>query len=433
MNSDVKKSEVSSADERSMKRVILSCVAGSSLEWYDFALYGYFAAILGRLFFPSGDAFQQLIASFGAFASGLLARPIGAILFGYIGDKFGRKKSLLISIYLMAVPTAAMALLPTYETLGIWSGVLLTIIRILQGLALGGGFTGTIVFLYEHSDEHKRGTYSSWAPFSLVFGFVLGSLMATLMATILSDADLESWGWRIPFGISFVGTFVAKYVQKKLQDPKAFVEMQQKEQPEKEGKSLLHSLFKNHWKAVCLVVWIDILTACGYFLLSVFFPTYFDEILDFDRDISFRVISVNMIMFSLIILFGGWLSDKINRRKQMLIASLALAAFAYPLFSLFKSGPMLAMVGHLGLIFLFSIYYGPIPAAICSIFPMKSRLLGVSIAHNFAMAAFGAYAPTVATYLVKQTGDLAMPAVLFVISASVTALGLYVWTENKTY
>ena len=420
-----------------MRRVILSCVAGSSLEWYDFALYGYFAAILGRLFFPAGDSFQQLIASFGAFASGLLARPIGAVLFGYIGDKWGRKKSLLISIYLMAIPTAAMALLPTYESIGIWAGILLTLIRILQGLALGGGFTGTIVFLYEHSHPEKRGTYSSWAPFSLVFGFVLGSLMATLMATILSDADLESWGWRIPFGISFVGTFVAKYVQNRLQDPKAFVEMQKKDQEKqetvKEEESRIKYLFANHWKAVCLVIWIDVLTACGYFLLSVFFPTYFDEILAFDRDVSFRIISVNMIMFSLIILFGGWLSDRVDRRKQMIVASLALAAFAYPVFSLFKMGAAYAMLGHLGLIFLFSIYYGPIPAAICSIFPMKTRFLGISVAHNIAMAVFGAYAPTIATYMIKCSGDVTKPAILFVISSAFTALGLYIWTEGKTY
>lgn len=421
------------SDQQSMRRVILSCVAGSSLEWYDFALYGYFAAILGRLFFPGGDSFQQLIASFGAFASGLLARPIGAVLFGYIGDKWGRKKSLLISIYMMAIPTAAMALLPTYEIMGVWSGVLLTLIRILQGLALGGGFTGTIVFLYEHSAQNKKGTYSSWAPFSLVFGFVLGSLMATLMATILSDSELESWGWRIPFGISFFGTFVARYVQKRLQDPKAFLEMQKEQGVEKAEKSRIRHLFSNHWKAICLVVWIDVLTACGYFLLSVFFPTYFDEILAFDRDMSFRIISLNMIMFSLVILFGGWLSDRFNRRRQMLVASIALAIFAYPLFALFKMGPGYAMVGHLGLIFLFSIYYGPIPAVICSIFPIKNRLLGVSIAHNIAMAVFGAYAPTLATCMIKWTGNVEIPAMLFVASSAFTALGLYIWTEGKTY
>ncbi|MDR1031561.1 MAG: MFS transporter [Holosporales bacterium] len=415
---------------QAMKKVIFSCIAGSSLEWYDFALYGYFAALLGRLFFPSGDEFQQLIASFGAFASGLIARPVGAVMFGYIGDIWGRKKALIVSIYMMAIPTAAMALLPTYEYLGIWSGVLLTMIRIVQGLALGGGFTGTMVFIYEHSSEKRRGTYSSWAPFSLVFGFVLGAVIATVVGFALDNDALESWGWRVPFGISFIGTFIAKYVQKRLSDPKEFLDAK-KQKAEKEP--LLRSLFSRHWRALILVVVIDILTACGYFLLSVFIPTYFDKMLDFGMQTSFLITSINMVLFSLSILLGGWLSDRFGKRKQMIVASILLALLVYPLFLVMKIGPISAMLSHFGLIFLFSIYYGPIPAAICSVFPVKTRLIGVSVAHNFAMAAFGAYAPTLATYLIKWSGNISIPAVLFVISALLTAAGLYVWEEGKSY
>ena len=210
-----------------MKKVIMSCVAGSALEWYDFAVYGFFATIIGKLFFPGGDEFQQIIASFGAFASGLIARPIGAILFGYIGDIYGRKKTLVISIYMMAIPTALMGFLPTYETIGIWAGILLTIVRIVQGLALGGGFTATIVFLYEHSSQKKKATYSAWAPFSLVSGFILGAIVATIMAEIFSAEQLESIGWRIPFIISFIGTFIAEYVKHRLDDPQEFIAQQQ--------------------------------------------------------------------------------------------------------------------------------------------------------------------------------------------------------------
>ncbi|MDR1475664.1 MAG: MFS transporter [Holosporales bacterium] len=413
-----------------MKRIIMSCIAGSALEWYDFALYGYFAALLGRLFFPFEDSFQQLIASFGAFASGLIARPIGAVIFGYIGDIWGRKKAMVISIYMMAIPTAAMALLPTYEYLGIWSGVILTLIRIIQGLALGGGFTGTMVFLYEHSDESRRGTYSSWAPFSLVFGFVLGAVIATSSSFVLSDNAIESWGWRVPFGLSFVGTFIAKYVQNRLSDPKEFIDAQAKKSKK---EPLLKNLFAHHWRALILVVVIDILTACGYFLLSVFIPTYFDRILGFGMQTSFLITSINMMLFALLILLGGWLSDRLGKRKQMIVASLALAISVYPLFLAMQTGPLAAALGYFGLIFLFSMYYGPIPATICSVFPIKTRLIGVSIAHNFAMAVFGAYAPTLATYLIKWSGDISIPAALFVISALLTSAGLYAWKEEASY
>ncbi|MDR0662087.1 MAG: MFS transporter [Holosporales bacterium] len=427
----MKQQSKETSEFQALKRVILSCVAGSSLEWFDFALYGYFAAILGRAFFPSEDSFQQLIASFGAFASGLIARPVGAIFFGHIGDVWGRKRALLISIHMMALSTAGMALLPTHAQIGLWAGILLTLMRIIQGLALGGGFTGTIVFLYEHSSQKRKATFSSWAPFSLVFGFVIGALTATLMAAILNTEQLESWGWRVPFALSFLGTFIARYVKNKLQEPEEFLAVQEKT-PEKKKLSL-RTLFKNHWRAIGLVVWIDVLTACGYFLLSVFFPTYFGEILGFERETSFIITTINMILFALAILLGGWLADRIGKRRQMFWACVALAAGAYPLFLILSSGPLWALVGHLGLIILFSLYYGPIPATICSIFPTKTRLMGVSLAHNFAMAAFGAYAPTYATYLVKWTGNLAIPSVLFIASALTTAIGLYIWEEGEHY
>lgn len=416
-----------------MKRVIISCVAGSALEWYDFAIYGFFASIIGRLFFPAGDEFQQLIASFGAFASGLIARPIGAVMFGYIGDIFGRKKALVISIYMMAIPTALMGVLPTYDVIGVWAGIALTLIRILQGLALGGGFTGTIVFLYEHSSEQKKSTYSAWAPFSLVFGFILGALVATCIDKILTTQQLESFGWRIPFILSFIGTFVAEYVKNKLEDPKEFQEQQKDATPNKE-RGLLRNLFKNHWKGLVMVTITDVLTACGYFLIAIFFTTYFEAILDLGRHQAFIIQTINMIFFALFILLGGWIADKVGKRLQMLIATLSLAALAYPLFSSMQVATFWsALFGQMGIIFLFSMYYGPIPATICSMFPTKVRLAGVSIAHNFAMAAFGAYAPTLATYLVKWTGNVAIPAVLFIVSSLVTAVALFVWKEGREY
>ncbi len=417
-----------------MKKVILSCVAGSALEWYDFAIYGFFASIIGKLFFPSGDEFQQLIASFGAFASGLIARPIGAVMFGYIGDIFGRKKALVISIYMMAVPTALMGLLPTYEQIGIWAGIVLTLIRILQGLALGGGFTGTIVFLYEHSSPERKSTYSAWAPFSLVSGFILGAIVATCMDKMLDTQQLEMFGWRIPFILSFFGTFVARYVRDKLEDPKEFTELQKEEKNEGEKKSLLRNLFRNHWKGLTMVTITDVLTACGYFLIAIFFTTYFETIINLGRHHAFIIQTVNMVFFALSILLGGWLADRIGKRLQMLIATLSLAAMAYPFFTVMSACTVIsAFLGQLGIIFLFSMYYGPIPATICSMFPTKVRLVGVSIAHNFAMAAFGAYAPTLATYLIKWTGNVAIPAVLFIISSLLTAIALFIWKEGNEY
>jgi MHS family proline/betaine transporter-like MFS transporter len=417
-----------------MKKVIISCVAGSALEWYDFAVYGFFASIIGRLFFSQGDQFQQLIASYGAFASGLIARPIGAIIFGYIGDKFGRKKALVISIYLMAVPTAAMGFLPTYETIGVWSGTMLTIIRILQGLALGGGFTGTIVFLYEHSDNSKKATYSCWAPFSLVSGFIIGAFVATLMTTICNEQQLETFGWRIPFIISFVGTFVAEYVKNKLEDPREFLEQQKVEKKKKGKDGLLQNLVKKHWKGLVMITLTDVLTACGYFLIAISFTAYFEKILNLGMQLALRIQTVNMIAFAAFLLLGGWMADRVGKRKQMLIASIALMVLVYPLFLYIGNATVTcALLGEMAIIFIFSMYYAPIPAAICSMLPTNVRLLGVSVAHNFAMAAFGAYAPELAIYLIKQTGNIAIPSVLFIIAAAITIVALLIWKEGEEY
>jgi MHS family proline/betaine transporter-like MFS transporter len=419
-----------------MKKVILSCIAGSALEWYDFAIYGFFASTIGRLFFPADDPFQQIIASYGAFASGLIARPIGAVLFGYIGDIYGRKKALVISIYLMAIPTAVMGLLPTYGQIGLWAGVLLTLIRVMQGLALGGGFTGTIVFLYEHSSSAKKSTYSAWAPFSLVSGFILGALVATLMSSILNPEQLELFGWRIPFILSFIGTFVAEYVKNRLEDPREFTEQQNTENSQKkqQGTSILRSLFRLHWRGLALVTITDILTACGYFLISIFFTTYFETVLHLQKQQAFYIQTINMIFFALAILFGGWCADRIGKRLQMLIACICMIVLIYPLFVFIGNATFFsALFGQLGIIFIFSMYYGPIPATICSMLPTKVRLMGVSIAHNFAMAAFGAYAPTWATYLIKSSGNAASPAVLFMGAAFATAVALFLWKEGHEY
>jgi MHS family proline/betaine transporter-like MFS transporter len=177
-----------------------------------------------------------------------------------------------------------------------------------------------------------------------------------------------------------------------------------------------------------------VLTACGYFLISVFFANYFENILRLDRKDALIIQSVNMVLFSLSILFGGWLADIIGKRRQMLIATLVLSIVSYPLFLLMGRGtPAAVFFGELGMIVIFSVYYGPIPAAICSMFPTSVRLAGVSLAHNFAMAAFGAYAPTLAIYLVQWSGNIAIPAVLFILSSLVTSAALWRWQEKREY
>ncbi|NBX02516.1 MAG: MFS transporter, partial [Alphaproteobacteria bacterium] len=182
-----------------MKKVVIAGMIGNGLEWYDYALYAYMTLIISKLFFPVGNDAAHLLATLGIFAVGFVARPFGAVMFGIIGDKLGRRTALMLSIFMMAIPTGCIGLLPTYEMIGIWAPILLTFCRVLQGLSLGGAFSGCITFLVEHAPATKRGLIGSTSVASLVIGFLLGSIVASLVKLPLTDLQYESWGWRIPF------------------------------------------------------------------------------------------------------------------------------------------------------------------------------------------------------------------------------------------
>src|SRR5271156_162895 len=187
-----------------MRKIIIAAMLGNGLEWYDYALYAYTTLIFSKLFFPAGNDTAHLLATFGIFAVGFVARPFGGILFGHIGDRFGRRAALVLSIFMMAIPTGCIGLLPTYAQIGIMAPALLTLIRVLQGLSLGGAFSGSMTFLVEHAPARRRGLVGSTSIVSLVTGFLLGSVIAALVKAPLSDAQYESWGWRIPFLLGII-------------------------------------------------------------------------------------------------------------------------------------------------------------------------------------------------------------------------------------
>ena len=212
-----------------MKRTLLAGAIGNVLEWYDFALYGYFAPVFAALFFPSDSASVSLISAFGVFAVGFLARPLGALLFGYWGDTVGRREALAWSILLMAIPTCLVGLLPTYETIGVVAPIALTLFRFLQGLSVGGEFTGSATFLVEHAAASQRGYIGSWAGFSAQIGALLGSGVGALIASSLTEEALHQWGWRIPFVMGSLIAVVGWYLRTRVPESPAFETIRRKE------------------------------------------------------------------------------------------------------------------------------------------------------------------------------------------------------------
>lgn len=211
-----------------MRKVLLAGMIGNGLEWYDYALYAYMVTLISKLFFPAGNEAVHLLATLGIFAVGFIARPFGGILFGMVGDKFGRRTALVAAIFLMAFPTGCIGLLPTYEQVGILAPLLLVLLRVMQGLSLGGAFSGTVIFLVEHSPPARRGLVGSTSLASLAVGFLLGSLVVMLMQVSLSEAQFESWGWRIPFLLGVPIGFIGLYIRNHTEESPVYEEAKKK-------------------------------------------------------------------------------------------------------------------------------------------------------------------------------------------------------------
>lgn len=403
-------------------------MVGNALEWYDFALYGYFATILSSQFFPSTNHFVSLMATFGVFAAGFIMRPLGAIVFGHIGDKKGRKNALLWSIYLMTIPTTLIGLLPTYEQIGWMAPALLTVIRLLQGLSMGGEFTGSMIFIVEHTNTQKRGFAGSWAPFSLLLGVLIGSAIAALTSLLLSPEDLHNWGWRIPFLISILGGLVGVYMRRTLTEPASFVKAKQ---DSKSSAIPIVEVFQKHLSKVFLILAIDLLVAIGFFTVVSFVVSHLSAVIGLPKTTALLINTASMLACAICIPCSGWLTDKFGRKPIMMGAALGFAILGYPLFlGLSAGGILVPLCCHVGLGILLGFYFGPISAVLVEIFPTSARYSGISIAHNISMAVFGGTAPSIALALVHFSGNHAAPAFYLTLAAAGSLLGLYLMKDR---
>lgn len=405
-----------------LKRVVLSCMIGNALEWYDFALYGYFATTFGTLFFPKFSVAASLMATFGIFAAGFIMRPLGGVIFGHIGDKIGRKKALLWSIYLMAIPTTLIGLLPTYAQVGWVSPLLLTFIRLAQGLSMGGEFTGSMVFVVENAQQGNRGLYGSWVVFSLLVGILVGSAVATTTCYLLSEDSLMSWGWRIPFLMSVVGGFIGSIMRRTLREPEEFT---QAKIHHKELSAPVKELFKHHAKTIAYVVTIELALAISFYLIITFINTFLTAFLEMDKVTSLMMTSISMVAMGIAILFGGWLSDKIGRKAVLIPSGLAFAFFSYPLFLGLESSFEGALLAQIALSLIMGVFFAPFPATLVELFPLQVRYSGLAISHSISMAAFGGTAPFIATWLIHVTNNNAAPALYLSIASVISVIALF--------
>lgn len=406
-----------------MKKVVVSGMIGNGLEWYDFALYGTFAAIIGHLYFPSDNEITSMMAAYGTYAAGFVMRPVGAVLFGYIGDKWGRKLSLAISILLMAVPTACIGFLPTYAEIGIAAPILLTIIRLLQGLSLGGEFSGSITFLVEHAPVRKRGLVGSATVFSLAAGMLLGSIVATICSKSMSTADLESWGWRIPFIVGIVIAVVGFYIRHYTDESPEF---EQIKKMGKTSKTPVRDIFKNNYKQLLIAIGCYMTVTVPFYALSVFSIGFLNKFMHYGMDEVLFMNAMVMLILMLIFPISGYLSDRIGRKRIMVTTAVLFVFLIYPIFWLLTNsgGYIFAISGLVIFAVLVGFYSGPIPAFLVDLFPARIRYTGIGLSYNIAAALFGGTFPLVATYLIGKTGMLTIPAACIVVCALISLFTL---------
>ncbi|MEZ4963651.1 MAG: MFS transporter [Saprospiraceae bacterium] len=392
--------------------ILFAGIVGNVLEWYDFAVYGFFAPVLGKLFFPSKDPVTSLIASFGAFAAGFLMRPIGGAFFGYIGDRIGRKRALNLSVVLMALPTFTIGLMPVYAQIGILAPVMLVLLRMLQGLSVGGEFTSSIVYLSESAPKGKRGLFSSASMFGAFGGILLGSFLSGVLSNTLEPAQIAAWGWRVPFLIGIVVAAFGYLIRRHM--PETLPAEKKTENPLR--------VVRKSWRAVLMASGLNLITAVSFYIIFVFVITWLVEYVHEARTMALRLNTLSMIVMMICCPVAAWLSDKFRRKPVMIAAAIGMVVLAYPLIWLMHhQNTDLILLGQLGMALLFAMYVGPLPAALTEMFPGNIRVSAVSVGYNLTYAIFGGTAPMFAIWLINKEHD-DMAFVWYIAAAAAVSL-----------
>lgn len=401
-------------------RTVVTSMMGNLFEFYDFILFAYFAPILGKLFFPSADETTELIKAFGVFAVGFFVRPLGGIVFGHIGDKVGRKQALVLAIILMAIPTAVIGLLPTYEEIGISASILLIVMRMLQGFSMGGNYGGSITFTTEHSDPKHRGLIGSFAITSCLVGILLGSATATLFSYILSEHDLNTWGWRVPFLLGILICFVGYYLRTKIPETPEFMAVQESG---KVSKYPITQVFKEHWVTLTVVVLAIMLHDLSFYTLFTYMPTFMTKQLHLADDVAFTINTINLFLVCVFTVLGAWLSDKVGRKPVMTGAALIFICGTIPLFWIITNTTSMMTIFWAQLVFAIAAggYFGPTAAMMVEAFPTSIRFSAIAVTTNISGPLFGGTAPILVTYMINQLGTNMVPA-FYLTGAAIASL-----------
>jgi MHS family proline/betaine transporter-like MFS transporter len=411
------------------KTAVIAGIIGNVMEWYDFALYGFMASILSRLFFPEGHKIASLLATYGIFAAGFIMRPVGAALFGWMGDTVGRSKAMLLSVILMSFPTVLLGLLPTYASVGVWAPAALVVLRLIQGLSVGGEFSSSVTYLVETAPDGTRGLSGSWANVGSMAGMLLGSGLASLVTFIFRPSELIAWGWRTPFLFALILGAGAIFLRRNLP---ASTHFQQHETDRGESSPIKEAVTVNLKETLQATLFASSYGAVFYISL-VYIPTWIKEYIDFSGNAGMFYNTLATGLLIILVPLAGWISDRFVRRTHLLaLIFLADLLLAVPLHLWMQHGSMASIaVSQVLLGLLMAFPCGIAPALFVELFPTRDRLSGYSIAFNLGLGVVGGASPMAATALISLTGFDIAPA-FYMVFWSALGLGALFWMTDRS-
>ena len=414
-----------------LRRVVMASLIGTTVEWYDFFLYGSAAALVfNKLFFPEFDPLTGTLLAFATYALGFVARPVGGIVFGHFGDRIGRKRLLMLSLVLMGLATVLIGVLPTYAQIGIWAPIALIALRLVQGFAVGGEWGGAVLMAAEHGDSARRGFWASWPQAGVPAGNLLAAAVLAIMAAVQTEADFLAWGWRVPFVLSALLVVVGWYIRNRVAESPMF----EKELGEAEAPPKVPAMevLRERPKALVLGAGLRVGENISYYILTVFSLTYLVDVSKESRGLALNALLIGAaVQFFAIPLFA-LLSDRIGRRPVYAIGAFGLAAWCFVMFGLLGSGDNASIILALvvGLV-LHGAMYGPQAAFITELFPTRIRYSGVSLAYQLTSIVAGSLAPIIALWLYKDYSSATPVAIYVGVACAISGVSALLARETR--